>query len=64
VAVEVKPTVQVARALAARVVEAKVTAVGVVAAEMTGATPTAAAVASEPVFTVQLAAVASRRRRR
>src|SRR3954469_17073476 len=57
VAVEVNPTVHVARALAASVVAAKVTAVGVVAAATVGATPTAAAVMSPLVLTVQLAAV-------
>ena len=56
VAVVVKPTVQVPRALAASVVAAKLTAVGVVAAPITGATPTLAAAVSALVLTVQLAA--------
>ncbi len=51
-----KPTVQMARALAASVVAAKVTAVGAVAAAIVGATPTAVAVVSTLVFTVQFAA--------
>ena len=51
-----KPTVQVPRALAASVVEAKLTAVGLLGAAITGATPTLAAVVSALVLTVQLAA--------
>ena len=57
VAVAVKPTVHVARALAASVVAAKVTVFATcVWAVITGATPTGAAVESELVLTVQLAA--------
>ena len=52
----VKPTVQVARAFAASVVEVNVTAVGVVAAPIVGAARTVRAVASALVATVQFAA--------
>ena len=55
-AVVVKPTAQVARALADNVVAPKVTAVGVVAAPITGATPTLAAAVSAVVLTIRLAA--------
>ena len=56
VALGVKPTVQIARAVAASVVAAKVTAVGAVAAVIVGAAPTLATVVSTLVFTVQFAA--------
>ena len=52
-ALEVKPTVQVPRAVAASVVEAKVTAVGVVAAAITGGAAGFAAVVSLLVLTCQ-----------